>query len=181
MLLIPPSNILSRNNGSKTPRLSHLEDHLTTLLKFSDHANIRRSMESYGPIRIFENMSKTFTLRSGEPGITVYPGVMMRPEAKRAPLWEVPEFQRANGQRSPPAPEMLCPKKSWKPKTISCWNEETTIMIFIYSYDSIHIHSSTEILFPFGFWIGPLYVMWFFGGLWSSHILATCCPEGARV
>lgn len=40
-------------------------------------------MESYGPIRIVENMSKTFTLRSGELGITVYPGVMMRPEAKR--------------------------------------------------------------------------------------------------
>lgn len=58
----------------------------------------------------YEGRWKTFTLRSGELGITVYPGVMMRPEAKRAPLWEVLEFQRANGQRSPPAPEMLCPK-----------------------------------------------------------------------
>ena len=69
------------------------------------------------------------------------------------------------GQRSKVAAgawDAVSPKSLGSLKPFPAEMEETTIMIFIYSYDSIHIHSSSEILFPFGFWIGPLYVMWFF-------------------
>ncbi len=62
------------------------------------------------------------------------------PEAKRAPPWEVLECQRANGQRSPPAPGTLCLKSlgSLKPFPNEMkYNNDIYDIINI-----VHIHSS---------------------------------------
>lgn len=91
-----------------------------------------------------------------------------------APPWEVPEFQRANGQRSPPAPGTLCPKSlgSLKPFPAEMKNNND---IYVLIYDIIHSDSSNDILFPFG--LDRYITLCCFSGVCD---LATSPPLAAR-